>query len=119
MKVKVIRDFTDKYTRAKYRNGMVLDIAEERYNEIMKVGAFVRMIAQNDALSVSASDTNTLSNDAAETPTIDSARSGDGFDVMSMTELREYAKFKHEMTFKVGIKKAEIIETLRRMEHGK
>lgn len=98
MKVKVIRDFTDKYTRAKYRSGMVLDITEGRYNEILKVGAFVRVIAQDDA---------------------EETLAGDDFDAMSMTELREYAKDKHEMTFKVGIKKAEIIETLRRMEHGK
>ena len=104
MKVKVIRDFTDKYTRAKYRSGMVLDITEGRYNEILKVGAFVQVIVQNDE---------------EKTPANDSAKPGDGFDAMSMTELREYAKVKHEMTFKVGIKKAEMIEALRRMEHGK
>ena len=76
-------------------------------------------IAQNDARNNSSEKASTLSNEAAETLTDDSARSGDGFDVMSVRELKEYADKTYKLTFKSGTKKAEIIETLRRMEHGK
>lgn len=119
MKVKVTRKFIDKYTGVLYRRGDVLDITEERYNEIMSVGNLVFRIAQNDAESVSEDNANTLSNEAAETPTNDSAQSGDGFDIMSVRELKEYADKTYKLTFGRGTKKAEIIEALRRMENGK
>ena len=118
MKVKVTRKFTDKYTGAHYRRGDVLDITEERYNEIMRVGNLVFRIAQNDAQNVCSEEMNTLSNKAEETPTNDSGTSGDGFDIMSVRELKEYADKAHKLTFGRGTKKAEIIETLRRMERG-
>lgn len=119
MKVKVTRKFRDRYTGDIYSKGDLLEITEERYKEIMNVGSFVFKIAQNDAQNNSSEKVNTLSNEAAETPTNDSAQSGDGFDVMSVRELKEYADKTYKLTFKSGTKKAEIIETLRRMEHGK
>ena len=119
MKVKVTRKFTDKYTGALYNKGDFLEITEERYNEIMSVGEFVYKIAQNDAQSVSAGDVNTLSNDAEETHTDDSGASDDGFELMSVRELKEYADKTYKLTFKGGMKKAEIIETLRKMEQNK
>lgn len=119
MKVKVLHKFTDKYTDEHYHRGAVLDITEERYREIMRVGQLVQKIAQDDALSVSVDEMNTLSSDEAEAPINDSGVSGDGFDIMSVRELREYADVAHKMTFKAGMKKAEIIAELRRLEHGK
>lgn len=118
MKVKVTRKFIDKYTGLHHVKGDVLDITEERYNEIMSVGNLVVKIAQDDAESVSADDTNTLSSEAEETPTNGSGASSDGFDVMSVRELKEYADKAHKLTFGRGTKKAEMIETLRRMERG-
>lgn len=119
MKVKVTRTFRDKHTGERHRKGDLLDITEERYAEIMSVGDFVYQIAQNDALSVDDNEPNTLSNDAKETLSGDSGASGDGFDIMSVRELKEYADVTYKLTFKAGTKKAEIIETLRRMENGK
>lgn len=119
MKVKVTRKFTDKYTKELYNKGDVLDITEERYAEILSVGNLVFPIAQDNAESVTASNVNTLSNYAAETPTNDSAKPSDGFDIMSVRELKEYADVAHKLTFKAGTKRAEIIDTLRRMENGK
>ena len=119
MKVKVLHKFTDKYTGEQYRRGDVLDITAERYNEIMRVGLLVYKIEQDNAQSVPVESVNTLSNDEAETPRNDSAPSGDGFDIMSMRELREYANVAHKLTFGRGTKKAEMIAELRRLEHGK
>lgn len=59
MKVKVIRNFTDKYTKEQYFKGGVLDITKERYAEIVRVGQLVFPIAQDDAESVSSDDVNT------------------------------------------------------------
>lgn len=118
MKVKVMRKFRDRYTGAIYNKGDLLEITEERYNEIMSVGKIVYKIAQNDVLNIGEESTNVLSNDGAETPRSDSATPCDGFDVMSVRELKEYADVTHKLTFKAGTKKAEIIETLRRMERG-
>ena len=119
MKVKVIRKFRDKYTGELHRKGDFLEITEERYAEIMSVGNLVRQVAQNDAQNTSSDSANILSNEAEETPTNDSAKPSDGFDIMSVRELKEYADVAHKLTFKAGTKKAEIIETLRRMENGK
>lgn len=119
MKVKVIRKFRDRYTGALYNKGDLLEITEERYREILSVGKLVFKIAQNDVQNNSSESVNTLSNEAEETLTNDSTQSSDGFDAMSMRELREYADATYKLTFKAGTKKAEIIETLRRMEHGK
>ncbi len=119
MKVKVIRKFRDRYTGAIYNKGDLLEITEERYKEILNVGNLVFKIAQNDDQNNSSEKANTLSNGAKETPTNDSTPSGDGFEIMSVRELKEYADATHKLTFKAGTKKAEIIETLRRMEHGK
>ena len=115
MKVKVTRKFRDKYTRELYKKGDVLEITEERHAEIMSVGNFVYQIAQNAAETVETIDAinpPTEEQNAAETPS-------DGFDIMSVRELKEYAEVTYKLTFKTGTKKAEIIETLRRMEHGK
>ena len=118
MKVKVTRKFRDKYTGELHKKGDLLEITEERYNEIMSVGSFVYKIAQDDAESVSSDEANILSSEAAETPTNDYAAPDDGLDAMSVRELKEYADKTYKLTFKGGMKKAEIIETLRRMERG-
>lgn len=119
MKVKVLHKFTDKYTGEHHVRGDVLDITEERYREIMSVGDLVFKIDSDDALSVSDDETNILSNDAEEPLRNDSDASQDGFDIMSVRELREYADVAHKLTFGRGTKKAEMIAELRRLEHGK
>lgn len=122
MKVKVTRIFRDKYTGERYAKGAVLDITEERYEEITRVGRFVQRIAQNaqnDATTIDKPDTINVSNEEennSETPT---ERATDAFEEMSVRELKEYADKAYKMTFKAGTKKAEIIEALRRMEHGR
>lgn len=113
MKVKVTRKFRDKYTGEHYKKGDLLEITEERYNEIMSVGNLLYLIEQKDA-----EDESILSNEAAEAPTNESRKPSDGFDIMSVRELKEYADKAHKLTFGRGTKKAEIIETLRRMERG-
>jgi len=118
LKVKVVHKFKDKHTGKHYVRGDVLEITEERYKEIIEVGKLVYPIAQNDALSVSAEDTNTLSNDSEEPLRNDSATSGDGFDIMSVRELREYADATYKLTFGRGTKKADMIEELRRLERN-
>ena len=119
MIVKVTRRFRDKYTGEIYLKGNLLEITKERYDEIMSVGNFVYQIEQKDAEDVSADSAKSLSNEAAETPTNEPDAPSDGFDIMSVRELKEYADQTHKLTFKAGTKRAEIIETLRRMEHGK
>lgn len=119
MRVKVLHKFTDKYTGKHYRRGDVLDITEERCREIMSVGELVYKIDSDDALSVSADDTNTLSNAAEETLRDDSSASGDAFEQMTVRQLKEYADKAHKLTFGTGTKKAEMIAELRRLEHGK
>ncbi len=118
MKVKVTRQFRDKYTGELHKKGDLLEVTEERYAEIMSVGNLVFKIAQNDAQNTSSIEGDTLSSEAEETPTNDSEKPRDGFDIMSVRELKEYADKAHKLTFGRGTKKAEIIETLRRMERG-
>ena len=118
MKVKVTRKFRDKYTGELHKKGDLLEITEERYNEIMSVGSFVYKFAQDDVESVSSDDVNILSSEAAETSTNDYGTPDDGLGAMSVRELKEYADKTYKLTFKGGMKKAEIIETLRRMERG-
>lgn len=118
MKVKVTRKFRDKYTGEIHKKGDFLEITEERYNEIMSVGNLVYKITQKDSEKPLGRSMIENTKKDAETPTNDSGASGDGFDVMSVRELKEYADVTHKLTFKAGTKKAEIIETLRRMERG-
>ena len=118
MKVKVLVKFTDKYTHEIYNKGDVLTITETRYEEIMSVGQFVQKLCEiparspSDAVKVDRPDTD--ENPVKSNP----APSGDGFDIMSVRELREYADKAHKLTFGRGTKKSEMIETLRRMERG-
>lgn len=119
MKVKVTHKFTDKYTGEQYNQGDVLEISEERYTEIMSVGQLVCRIGEDGVSGNGSEKPNNLSGDEAEAPRNDSTPFGDGFDIMSVRELKEYADATYKMTFKAGTKKAEIIETLRRMEHGR
>lgn len=115
MKVKVTRTFRDKYTGELHKKGDCLEITKERHAEIQSVGNFVYQLAQNAAETVEAADAiNPLTDEgnAAESPS-------DGFDSMNVKELKEYAEKAYKLTFKAGTKKAVIIETLRRMEHGR
>lgn len=116
MKVKVTRKFNDRHTNVLHRRGDVLEISQERYEEIMRVGAFVMQIAQDDDKTLSDVDASNESQGddmpaeaGADAPT-------DGLDAMSMRELREYADKAYKLTFKVGMKKSEIIEVIRRRE---
>ena len=114
MLVKVIRKFRDKYTGDHYKKGDILEITEERYAEIMTVGELVLQIAQKPAAGAENDATinpSTEEQNVAETPS-------DGFDVMSVKELKEYADKAYKLTFKSGTKKAEIIEELRRLERN-
>lgn len=119
MKAKVLRKFTDKYTGELHFKGDVIEVSEERYNEIMKVGQLLFKIDQDNALSVSGEGANALSNDEMEAPTNDSEQPDDGFDDMTVRQLKEYADKAHKLTFGTGTKKAEIIAALRKMERNK
>lgn len=93
MKVKVTHKFKDRHTGQLHAKGDVLELTDERYQEIAGAGNFVQIIP-DDATS-------------------------DGFDEMSIRELKEYADQTYKLTFKGGMKKSEIIEILRRREtHG-
>lgn len=118
MKVIVTRKFRDRYTGKVYGKGNLLEITEERYNEIMSVGKLVYKIEQNDAEKPLGRNMMKNMDEAAETPTNESEPPSDAFDTMSVRELKEYADQTHKLTFKAGTKKAEIIATLRRMERG-
>lgn len=112
MKVKVTRRFRDRHTGTLYHKGDVLEVTEERYNEIARAGNFVYRLAESHAETPESKGEDVPFSEpenAAEGHT-------DGYEAMSMRELREYANVAHKMTFKVGVKKAEIIETLRKME---
>ena len=105
MRVKVTRNFKDKYTGQNHAKGDVLEISMERYEEIKAVGDFVYPIADPEE--------NAVKED------IPDEMPADGFDEMSIRELKEYADKAYKLTFKGSMKKAEIIEELRRMEkHG-
>lgn len=119
MRVKVTHKFRDKYTGQIMDVGNVIDISKERYAEIMAAGNFVYAISQNDIESNNSETPNSLSGNAEETITNKSDNPDDGFEIMSVRELKEYADKAHKLTFKAGTKKAEIIETLRGMENGK
>lgn len=118
MKVKVIRKFRDKHTNELYHRGKVLEITEARYEEIMSVGDLVYKIAENDAGTPVSENVNKHTHDDVETPENVTDALTDGFEEMSVRELKEYADKTYKLTFGRGTKKAEIIDALRRMEHG-
>lgn len=41
MKYKVVKEFTDKYTKEKYPVGKILELTEERANEILSVDKLI------------------------------------------------------------------------------
>lgn len=115
MKVKVTMKFRDRHTKKMHRVGEEMEITQERYEEIMNVGAFVRVINENDAPAASEDDVN-ISSDEAENALNDApAASGDKLDEMTVKELREYANSRFKVTFPAGTKKSEIIDEIRRM----
>lgn len=119
MKVKVTQNFRDKVAKVQRVRGQIFDVTEERYNEIMKVGKLVQKIAQEGVETPEGADATNPSTDgenAEETASEGAEAHNDGFDEMSVAELKEYADKAHKLTFKSGMKKAEIVETLRRME---
>lgn len=119
MKVVVLSKFNDKYTGELYRKGDVLTITRERYDEIRRVGKLVFEIPDIDAVSAEFADV--INNSSADEKPVETAVTPprDGFDIMTVRELKEYADTVHKLTFATGTKKAEIIETLRRMESSK
>ena len=119
MKVKVTHKFRDKMTNVRYLRGQIIDVTEERYKEIMKAGNFVQKIVSEGVETPEGADTTNPATDgenAAESASEGVETHKDGFDAMSVAELKEYADKAHKLTFKAGTKKAEIVETLRRME---
>ena len=46
MKAKVVREFRDKYTGETYPIKKVIEISEERFEEILTVGAFVERVEE-------------------------------------------------------------------------
>ena len=103
MRVKVTHKFKDRHTGDIHYKGDVLEISMERYEEIKYVGDFVFPIYEDEEIHEDAPD-------EAHT---------DGFDEMSIRDLKEYADKTYKMTFKGNMKKAEIIEILRKKEqHG-
>lgn len=41
MKVKVIKEFVDKYTKKLHKKNEIFECTEERYNEIKKAGSYI------------------------------------------------------------------------------
>lgn len=115
MRVKVTHRFYDRHTRKIHRVGEEMTITQERYEEIMSVGAFVRVIDENDAPAASDDDVNKSSDEVENTPENAPAASGDKLDGMTVKELREYASSRFKVTFPAGMKKSEIIDEIRRM----
>ena len=103
MRVKVTHKFKDRHTGDIHYKGDVLEISLERYEEIKNVGDFVFPINEDEEIH---------EDDPDDAHT-------DGFDEMSIRDLKEYADKTYKMTFKGNVKKAEIIEILRKKEqHG-
>lgn len=48
MKVKVIRDFYDKHTGDYRPNGALIDVSNERFEELRKAGAFVVQVNETE-----------------------------------------------------------------------
>lgn len=122
MLVKVVKEFRDIHTGEIHEVGDMLEITEERYGEILHVGDFVYLITADAPANTSGNSSeipNSSSNDEAETPKNDAAPFGDGFDIMSVRELKEYADVTYKLTFKAGTKKSEIIAKLRELEQNK
>ena len=101
MEVIVTHKFKDRHTGKTHDQGEVLEISEERYEEIASVGNFVMRI-----FNVEDEETENAENPA------------DAFDEMSIRELREYADKAYKLAFKSNVKKSEIIEELRRREQN-
>lgn len=49
MKVKVLKDFKDKYTGARHTAGEVLNVSKERFEEILTVDVLVEAVAEDIA----------------------------------------------------------------------
>ena len=115
MKVKTVKKFYDRHTHRIHRVGEEMTITQERYEEIMSVGAFVRVIDEDDAPAASDNDVNISSDEVENTLDDAPAASGDKLDEMTVKELREYASSRFKVTFPAGMKKSEIIDEIRRM----
>lgn len=121
MNVKVLKKFKDKHTGEVYKKGDFLTITEERFKEILTVGQFVYKIPEpfKNGAEAPLNDSTANPVEGEEKPVeTASGASNDGFDIMSVRELREYADEAYKLTFGRGTKKAEMIETLRKMEQG-
>lgn len=46
MKVRVKTEFKDKYTGSLYKTGDEFDMSIERINEVLKVGSFIELVAE-------------------------------------------------------------------------
>lgn len=105
MRVKVLTRFRDKHTRELHKKGVCLEITPERYAEIMSVGAFLRVVED---------DVQNVPTDAEKPLEEAPAPHGDDLEGMTVNELCEYAATECKLTLPRGLKKAEIIEAIRR-----
>lgn len=53
IKVKVMFDFTDKYTGKQYKKGTVVELTAKRINEINDSGKYIRLV-EDDAAATTA-----------------------------------------------------------------
>lgn len=95
MKAKVTKMYRDKNDGIIRNVGEIVELTDERYAEISAHGKYVFPIEDAPA--------------ADDKPL-------DGFENMTIRELKEYADITYKLTFKNGTKRAEIIEHLRGME---
>lgn len=50
MRVQVLTDFVDKYTKEYYKTGDILEITSERYSDILKTDVFVKPVIEEEKL---------------------------------------------------------------------
>ena len=105
MRVKVLVRFRDRHTRELHMKGVCLEITPERYEEIMRVGKF---------LSVVKEDVQNVPTDTEKPLKEAPVQSGDNLEGMTVNQLRVYAEYECKLTLPRGLKKAEIIEVIRR-----
>ena len=120
MKVKVIKKFRDKHTRAIHKVGAVITISKDRYEEIKAAGKYVEPVEDADNGLTTASDlqpvaeqdtaTVGLAADSADNDTTEPV-----FEDMTNAELKEYAA-EHNIDLNGARNKAAMVEAIRNAE---